>query len=266
MKKTLRRYCLVVSATCALALSLPGQANETLRLAVFDYPPFLANQEDGYGLEPAIVTAAFQQQGIKVEYSFLPPARALRMARNGDFDGTLGWVQSKERAESFFYSDPVAKAPLVFFHLKELAFNWQDYDDLEGMTLGTVIYYHYGESFQESLDSERFEVEPAPEDELNLRKLLRKRIDLTPINLHVGYHLIEKHFDPETRSRFTHHPLPLKTSEHHLLLPRSLEESADRLETFNKGLRKIRESGEYRRILNRHLEDSRVRRAIPEMP
>lgn len=266
MKKALRRYCLVVSAICATALSVPAQANEPLRLAVFDYPPFLSRHETGYGLEPAIVKAAFQQQDIAVEYTFLPPARALRMARSGEFDGTLGWVHSKARAKSFHYSDPFTRAPLVFFHLKELAFNWQDYDDLEGMTVGTVIHYHYGEAFHRSLDSGTFKVESAPKDVLNLRKLLHKRIDLTPINLHVGYYLIDQHYSPETSRQFTHHPRELKTSMHHLLLPRSLEESAGRIETFNKGLRKIRKSGEYQRILDRHLEHSRVREAKPETP
>mgnify|MGYP006278157827 FL=1 len=266
MKKTLRHYCLVISAVCAAALSVPGQASEPLRLAVFEYPPFLSRHESGYGLEPAIVKAAFRQQDVAVEYTFLPPARALRMAKNGKFDGTLGWVHSKARAESFLYSDPFIRAPLVFFHLKELAFNWQDYDDLEGMTVGTVIDYHYGDQFHESLKTGAFKVESAPQDILNLRKLLHERIDLTPINLHVGYYLIDKHFGPETRKQFTHHPRGLKTSMHHLLLPRSQEESAERIRTFNQGLQELRESGEYQRILDRHLKHPRTQQTGSQPP
>ena len=79
----------------------------------------------GYGIEPAIVTLAFKHAKIEVEYDMFPPARTYKAAEEGIHDGTVGWVWSEERERSFYYSEPIFKAPLVMFHLKEFAFDWE---------------------------------------------------------------------------------------------------------------------------------------------
>jgi len=247
--------CFLVAFAIALAsFSSAVLSGEPLRLAVFEYPSFLEQDAEGLGLEPSVVSAAFEQVDIDVEFSFYPAARAIKMARQGDYDGTLGWVRSEERERHFFFSDPVAEAPLVFFHLTDFSFAWKEYDHLERLEVGTVIDYYYGAEFHEAQDAGRFETDVAAHDLLNLRKLLGGRIELTPINLYVGRYLIERNFDSETARRFTHNPTPLKVSVHHLLFPRALEESESRLELFNEGLRKIKESGQYQEILEKYVE------------
>jgi len=248
------KFSVVALAVFMASFSASGVSGETLRLAVFEYPPFLQQNAEGHGLEPSLVTAAFDQVGVEVEYSFYPAARAHRVARLGDYDGTLGWVHSEQRQQDFLFSEPVAEAPLVFFHLREFRFDWKEYDDLQGLEVGTVIDYYYGSEFHEALEAGKFEADTAVHDLLNLRKLLRERVALTPINRYVGNYMINKHFDSETAEQFTHHPTALKTSVHHLLLPRALEESASRLALFNEGLQKIRDSGEYIRILEKFIE------------
>ncbi len=244
------KFFLVAFAISIASFSSTALGNEPLRLAIFEYPPFLSKDVEGYGLEPSIVTAAFEQVGVAVEYTFYPAARAYRVARLGGYDGTLGWVHSAVRERHFFFSDPIAEAPLVFFHLKDSAFDWKDYGDLKGLAIGTVIDYYYGRSFHEALDAGKIEIDVVSDDLLNLRKLLRERIVLTPINLYVGYYLINSYFDSEAAGLLTHHPDPLRTSAHHVLFPRALSESESRLELFNEGLQALKESGAYQRILD----------------
>lgn len=255
---------LSVGALLAVVTSL-STAGETLQLAVFEYPPFLAEGEKGYGVEPAIVKAAFQQMNIAVNFSFLPPARALKMAGAGEYDATLGWVRSDERERDFYFSAPIAEAPLVFFHLRKLPVQWKTFDDLKDMTIGTVVKYHYGAAFHEAQSAGKIKTDEAFSDELNFKKLLAERIQLTPVNLFVGYHLIAKTFDADTARLLTHNPVPLKISVHHVLFPKAKPESQSRLELFNRGLKKIRESGELQRILKEHL-DNQVPRADNKLP
>lgn len=225
---------------------------ETIEIAVFEYPPFLAEKAIDHGLEPAIVTAAFKQVNIGVKYTFFPAARALTVAAKGDFHATLGWVKTDERERDFYYSDPIAEAPLVFFHLKSVPFDWKTYDDLQGVLIGTVNKYNYGAEFDAALKAGKIQVDEAGRDESNFRKLLLGRNTVTPVNLYVGYNLIYKNFDAATADLFTNHPLPLKISVHHVLFPKALKESNSRSMALNQGLQKIKASGEYKKILDEY--------------
>lgn len=225
---------------------------EAIHIALFEYPPFLAEKAIGYGIEPAVVTAAFKQVHVEVKYTYMPAARALVGTAKGNFEATLGWVKTEEREQDFYYSDPIAEAPLVFFHLKSVPFDWKTYDDLRGVLIGTVNKYNYGAEFHAALDAGKIQVDEAGRDESNFRKLLLGRNTITPVNLYVGYNLLRETFDPETAALFTNHPLPLKVSVHHVLFPKALKESFARSVLFNQGLKKIRDSGEYKKILDEY--------------
>ncbi len=225
---------------------------EAIRIALFEYPPFLAEKAIGYGIEPAVVTAAFKQVHVDVKYTYMPAARALVGTAKGNFEATLGWVKTEEREQDFYYSDPIAEAPLVFFHLKSVPFDWKTYDDLKGVLIGTVNKYNYGPEFHAALDAGKIQVDEAGRDESNFRKLLLGRNTITPVNLYVGYNLLRETFNPETAALFTNHPLPLKVSVHHVLFPKALKESFSRSVLFNQGLKKIRDSGEYKKILDEY--------------
>lgn len=243
----------IVLATLLLAIHAMALGKETLKFSVYEYPPFLSKSVPEYGLEPAIVRLAFERVGVEVQFNFMPPARALEVARQGKSDGTLGWVHSTEREGSFHYSKAISRAPLVFFHLKAKPFIWNTFQDLKGKQIGTVYKYYYGAEFHQAQDAADFQVDVVTDDVLNLRKLHAGRIDATPINLYVGYYLAHQLFVAETARLFTHNQQIMKISEHHLLLPRSLSESALRLALFNEGLDIIKQNGEYAAILERHI-------------
>lgn len=252
MKKHRRglRRAIFVGLLLVLSLrSISGTA-ETLEVAIFEYPPLLSEHKQNYGLEPSVVSAAFEQVNVKVNYHFFPPARAIEATKLGNFDATLGWVHSEEREKSFYFSDAIAESPLVFFHLKSFPFNWKTYADVYGIPIGTVSLYHYGTDFHEAVDAGKIPIEEVSQDELNFKKLLAGRIKLTPVSLYVGYDLIQKTFDARTADLFTHHPRHLKISVHHVLFPRAKAESASRVKLFNKGLQKLKENGGYQRILD----------------
>ena len=241
-----------VVAGCLLAVAGSAFASsaQTINIALFEYPPFLDEKAKDYGLEPAIVSAAFKQVNVAVNYTFMPAARALVGAAKGDFQATVGWVKTDEREQDFYFSDAIAEAPLVFFHLKSVPFEWKTYDDLKGVLIGTVNKYNYGPGFQAAVVAGTIQVDEAGRDESNFRKLLLGRNAVTPVNLYVGYKIIQETFDPATARLFTHHPVPLKMSVHHVLFPKSLSDSYANSALFNQGLQKIMASGEYKKIVN----------------
>jgi polar amino acid transport system substrate-binding protein len=232
-----------------------GQAGEKVRLTLMEYPPLIGNKLQGNGIEPAIVAAAFKKVNVDVEYMFFPPARTYQAAAEGVYDGTLGWVWSEEREKSFDYSDPIFQAPLLLFHLKEFDFDWETIDDLRGIPIGITAKNYYGPEFHQAMDDGILTTDEASKDIIQFDKLLRHRIKLYPMNYYTGYYLIREKFIPEQVALFTHHPRPLKTSVYHVLFSKAVKENGAMVEQFNQGLRQLKESGEYDRIISEHIGD-----------
>ena len=244
-----------------LLVLLPAvsRAADKVQLTLMEYAPLMGEEVKGYGIEPSIVTAAFKQVNIDVKYDMFPPARSMKSAEKGVYDGTVGWVWSKEREKSFYYSEPIFKAPLLLFHLKEFTFDWEKMDDLKGIPIGVTAKNYYGPAFHEALDAGKLTIDEASKDKLQFDKILRHRIKLNPMNVYTGYYMLREQYDSQTAALFTHHPRPLKTSVYHVLFSRALKENAARVELFNQGLRLLKASGEYDRIIEEYKKKYNVK-------
>jgi len=251
MRRTLRLIPMLVFVVIAGA-HLESGAADNVRLTLIEYAPLMGAHVKGYGIEPAIVTAACRQVGLDVEYDVFSPAGSIKLAKEGGYDGIVGLVWSEEREQSFYYSEPIFEAPLQLFHLKEFAFDWETMDDLKGIPIGITAKNYYGSAFQEALDTGNLTTDVANKDIIQFEKLLRHRIKLFPMNMFTGYYMINEQYDPQTAALFTHHPRPLKVSIYHVLFSRAVEENAARLELFNQGLQQLRASGEYDRIIEEY--------------
>ncbi len=115
-------------------------------------------------------------------------------------------------------------------------------------TLSDAGTYDQNEEFHDAMDAGKLIIDKAPTDIIQFDKLLHGRIDLMPINLYVGYGFIHSRYDAKTIIRFTHHPKPLKISRYHVLFSRAHEGNAALVETFNRGLDLLRETGVSRRL------------------
>ncbi len=234
-------------------------AADNIQLSLMEYAPLMGEKLKGYGIEPAVVTAAFKKVNVDVKYDFFPPKRTFQAAKDGVYDGTVGWVRSEEREKSFYYSEAIFQAPLLLFHLKEFRFDWETIDDLRGVLIGITANHYYGPAFQNALDAGNLIVDVASKDTLQFDKLLRHRIKINPMNLYTGYYMIQEKFTPEKAAIFTHHPRPLKTSVYHVLFPRKVKESAARVDLFNEGLQQLKDSGEYDKIIETYKKQYKLK-------
>jgi polar amino acid transport system substrate-binding protein len=237
----LRNICISIGI-CVCLISKVA-AEETIRITNGEWPPYLSEQLKFYGVASRIVTDAFALEGVTVTYGFFPWKRALVLAQEGDWDASAVWLWSEERAENFYISDPVIKSTYVFFHLKSSPFEWEVINDLKGRRIGATLGYNYGEQFEQAEKNGAIEVDRVPEDEVNFKKLLAGRIDVFPMDKEVGYTMLRKLFKPEEIELFTHHPTPLRADPLHLLLSKKVEKNKRLIELFNKGLKRLQESG-----------------------
>ncbi len=238
----------IVPMITILVACMAGQsvaAGETVHLTNGEWAPYFSEQLPHYGIGSRIVTEAFSLEGITVEYTFFPWKRGLINAQNGKYDGAVGWQMNPDRQKYFYASDTVWEAPWVFFHLKTLPFAWKTFKDLKGYRIGGTLEYMYTEEFLEAERAGVITVERVAKDELNFRKLITGRIDLFPQLLDVGYYQIKTLFGPETAQRITHDPRPLGTHAEQLLLGKRNDRNKHLMEIFNRGLRRLKESGVY---------------------
>ncbi len=226
-----------------------AQTSKTIRLTNGEWQPYLSKDSPHYGFASHIVTEAFAQVGVEVEYGFFPWARSYKLAKDGRWDGTLVWTDSEDRRKDFLYSDPVAPQTAVFFYLKNTKFDWDTYDDLRDVRVGGTLKYNYGTEFDEAEAAGIFKSNRAPSDETGLTKLLKGRIDVFPGTIMVTYAQIRDTFTEEQAAQFTHHDKPINVLPQHLLLSKKVPTSEQMRARFNEGLKLLKESGKYDQII-----------------
>ena len=232
-----------------LNIAANGFAEETIHLTNGEFTPYMSKELKYYGVVSRVVTEAFAFENIKVEYKFLPWKRAFESAKSGKYEGSVVWSYSAEREEDFYYSDSVIEGNTVFFHLKNYVFNWNTIEDLKGIKIGGTTGYSYGDTFDQAEKAGNLEVHRVTHDYQNFLMLLRGRAQIVPLELEVGYRLLQKHLSPEEVERITHHPKPLKTIPYHLILSKQVERNGHFIHIFNKGLKRLKENGQYEQYI-----------------
>jgi polar amino acid transport system substrate-binding protein len=230
---------LVLAAGCAWAT-----AAERITLTAGDWPPYLIKEAAEHGAIARIVSAAFALEGIEVSYVFSSWTRAYADAEQGRADGSIIWLEQAERAEKFHYSDPIFEAKTVFFHLKDNAFDWRSITDLYGKTVGGTAGYMY--PFE---PNPNIRIDRGATDEAGFRKLIGRRFPVFISDLAAGRAILRAHFSEREIDQVVFHPRPLKMASYHLILPRKLARSPQLLEQFNRGLKRLRESGKHAEYL-----------------
>ncbi len=232
-KRLLMAALLAIAPACTWAV-------ETIALTTGDWPPYVVQDEPGHGVVARIVSEAFALEGVQVRYVFGSWTRAYIDAEQGRADGSIIWLADAERARRFHYSDPVFEAKTVLFHLKSQPFDWTRIEDLYPVTVGGTIGYKY--QFEPNAN---IHIDRGATDEAGFRKLLGGRFPVFISDLNAGKAILRTYFTFSEEQRITYHARPIKMTSYHLILPRKMARSAQLLERFNRGLKRLHESGKY---------------------
>ncbi len=232
-----------------LAINL--YANKTINLLIGEWAPYTSKTEIKGKIAEVIVSEAFKLEDVEVKYEYYPWRRSYQSAKAGFGTGTFPWYYSEQRNKDFIVTkEPLLKVKNVFFHLKSLDFQWENYEDLKKYSNGGIMGY----TSTSLLQSKGVDVQLVPRAELNFKKILNHRIDITPYGVEVGYYLINKIFSKEERALFTHHPKALLDSKMYMLISRAIPNAQKLADTFDQGLRKLKKSGRYDQIIQNHLK------------
>lgn len=215
-----------------------------------DYPPYVGQTLSGNGLLARVVSRAFQLENVRVRYLFFPNNRALQSARNGTVDGSIGWEVTPERQRDLLYSDTVMTLRLVFFQRAEDRIVWHALPDLARYRIGVTLGNTYSQPFAQLQQAGVLHVETSADDLSNLRKLLARHIDLFPIDAEVGRMLLSRNFSAADQRRLVPQSTPFWTAGMHVVIWRGHPRAAELVERFNRGLKRLRASGEFGRLVD----------------
>ena len=221
-------------------------ANKVVTFAIGEWTPYTSEKDPACKIAETIVTEALKLENINVVYEYYPWKRSYIYAKKGYATGTFPWTKTKERTKEFIYSkESLVMNKSVFFHLKIFNFSWNNYEDLKKYTIGTVLGYRE----TGLLKSKKLTVYPAMSDEQNFKLLLLKRINIVVCDKIVGYSTINRLFPPDKATLFTNNPKPIIEEEMFLLISKNIPDGQKIADAFDRGIRKLKKSGRYDKII-----------------
>ena len=242
-----KRWIAIFIVIC-MTVSSPLFA-QPLTIVTGEWAPFTSEKMDGYGFASEVTTAVIQQMGMEVKYEFYPWKRCEHLIQKGKAWGAIPYAKNEDRETKYAFSDGLVFSRSVFFYYKDKldGVDWKSYKDLKPYKLGGVLGY----GTHENLEKQGLTVEFTPDVTMSFKKLKAGRIDLFSMNELVGRDLIQKLF-PDEVSLFNVLPTPELEDSLFLIVDKNNAEAVQRLETFNKALKVIKENGVYQAILKKY--------------
>ena len=236
----------LLSILLAFVLVPSLQAREISMLTV-EWAPHYGSELPEQGLTTAIVKAAFRAGGHVSEVDFIPWTRALKEVEEGKADIVMGAYHNKEREQTYIFSDPIYFLQLGLIARPRLGVN--RYDSLRELApyrIGITRGFANSEEFDEA---NYLDKHVASFPNLNIRKLFRGRIDMAVMNFDLFRYEARKEGFCIGDVEFIEPPL--ETHGLYLMASRNIADGQKIITDFNRGLTKIRQNGEFDRIVNR---------------
>ncbi len=232
---------LVLTATSAVA------EGRKLDIAATEYPPFYGEEMEGQGFMSEIILEAFDRAGYQADVKFMPWKRALETTKKGKHDGLYTVWYRPEREEWFVYSDALPANELVFFKRKGDDISFSGYEDLKPYTIAVVRGYAAPPGFEEA----GLTTAEGKDDEENLRKLRKGRVDLALIDRIVAQHTINRVM-PDAAEQLVWLEPPVHVEVQYLVLSKAADDHQAILAAFNGALAEMRADGTLVGIMAKH--------------
>lgn len=241
----------LILAEC-LGASLPSDAKEVAKtkivLATWDWAPYYARELPDGGAATEIVEMSFRRAGYELQVEWVPWARAIEKAKEGEYDGVLGCWYTDERAGFFSYSKPFLHNEIVFFKRRGEAIHYKSFRDVTAYRIGVTR----NSGPHEWLKAKHFSnLDIVGDANLNIKKLMAKRFDLIA-DEKMGVLYILKHQYPGWKDALEILDPPLRVDNLHIMISKKNRAHQKIVSDFDRGLLEIRQDGTFQKILAKH--------------
>ena len=238
----------LAAMTVAGTLFVGSAVADTIRWVQYDASPYAAEHLPSGGFWCRLVKEAVALHGHEVDIRWYPIKRAFSMVKQGKADLSLGWLKTPERQKAVLFSDqPVASSPVVLFHRKDAAFDWERLEDLSGLRIGDRLgNVNGGQAYLAAEESGMLTVERVPTDLHNLKKLLLGRIDVIVGAESMLLGVLRANFTAQEQALIVKHPKPLRVVHGYAVFTTGL--APHLIHAFNDGIRQLRDNGRFEQL------------------
>lgn len=239
----------MIAVLCAMLQPNWAAADDSFVVTTEEWPPFVSSEMPRNGWAMEVARAALEPQGYDVTLELVPWARAMRCAKSGRCDGLYLSYYVEERTEWAAFSDPIGELRTGLFKLRERDIAFETLEDLRPYTIGITR----GAAVSEEFDSADYlRKAPVAHDSVNLKKLLRGRVDLVVAAEPVLKHLIRTTLPEAQHDAFKFMSPHLSVQTLHMAISKNSPGYERKLRDFNEGLARIRADGTYDAIRDAH--------------
>ena len=242
MQILIRRWTLIGMSVAVVlcAASWAHAATTTVRIGIGEYPPFKVESELGGGALTEIVVEAFKARNITATIDWVPNNRAIAGVMAGHFDGSYGWAHNPERDEALLFSSkPLYTYRMVFVQRAGEKRDWNSLADLAGSRIGITRGNFYSPTFADLKAQGVLTTDEASDDTNSLQKLLRKRIDLFPLEESVARYLIASKLDAGEGTQLLVQDKPFWTVPIHFVVSKKVPNAQELMDAFDAGYREL---------------------------
>ncbi|WP_018864487.1 MULTISPECIES: substrate-binding periplasmic protein [Thioalkalivibrio] len=219
----------------------------TLNLTTESYPPFNFETPDGEldGISVRVMHQLLEETGIEAEIRLLPWSRAYAEARSNPDTCVFSTTRTPEREDLFEWVGPLVDNQWHAFALGSSDVQVQSLDDLHDYRVGG----YRDDAVALYVESHGIEVDTAPNDRLNARKLAADRIDVWVSGEHLAPWYARLEGIGELRSLFAFNDTVMSLACHP-------DTDRDRLDRLQATLDAMREDGRYAAIVSDVLDQN----------
>jgi len=229
------------------ATNLMSQSN-LIKLATLEWPPYVSKKVKGMGFTSEIANQTFKKAGYDVKIYFMPWAKVLKDVERGKYDAGFPAYYSKQRNFIYGLSKMIAKGPLVFAKRKDSPIDYKQLTDLKKFKIGIVRGYVNTTEFD---NANYLKKEIGNSDEQNLRKLLKKRLDLVVIDKYTAIHILKTKIIKEKES-ITFLNIPLEEKGLYVAFSKKKSDYKKKLDIFNTAFDAITKEGLIDKIMKKY--------------
>ncbi|MCP4355775.1 MAG: amino acid ABC transporter substrate-binding protein [Proteobacteria bacterium] len=200
----IRSRFIIICLLCVVSLTthkINAQEN-VIKFTSLEWPPFSGKDLRQEGAFIAVVRAAYEAMGYKIEITFLPWIHAQQAVKDSDeYAGYLPAYESKKRRADSIISEQIVSSPVGFAQHSDAKISWSKLDDLKKYRIGIVSGYVNSVEFDKMVKKRELNIEENIDDATALRKLVMKRLDLVVIDRNVMNHILK--YDETLKSEST---------------------------------------------------------------
>lgn len=198
--KKMKRFIYALIPVFFFCVNASG-AEMKLKIATDDWPPYefkegAPGNEKMSGFSTEVIEAVLKKMNVEISGRIeqYPWARGEKMVIDGDVDMLYTAATSEKREKITHYpTESLMESSWSFFIRKEdeATLKYDTFDDLKGKKIGVVRAYTYTPELWAFMEKEK-NFDEVVSDELNVKKLMAKRIDFIAMDFGNGMALIKK--------------------------------------------------------------------------